>query len=305
MMLADDLLIEHGTPEDFRILAYLHYRSALPPAVTQIWTARERTGDPDAPPLGVLVMARPPLSCHLRDRATQGRYALRNRSLGAALVNRDFRIIARVIVAPRTQRRGLATRLVRHALAHAETRYTETLAAKARTHPFFERSGMTPYDRPPDAPRVRLLAALAYAGLQVDDLAQVERCQAALAALGEASRDFLHAELCRFAGPKAARLSSCEAPAPDSASDATCRALPPALLDYAHQRLVYRPLYLLWERPATAPAVAMPEVLDGVNGSRETRAHKNQTVIASTDIASTDKASTVKASIGPKGHHLW
>lgn len=235
LSVAPSFVPEAGTLADYYALAAYHYRTARPPAITQIWTLRDDRPDPAA----VLVVARPPLSCHLRALATARRYELAQRALAGALVNQDFRTIARVIVRPDAQGRGLATRLVRHALRRAETRYTEAIAVKARTHPFFERAGMTRFDRPPDETCVRLTAALEYADLRLADLQHPLLWQAQLARLDTATRVFLWAELRRWAGPKAARLIGHAEP-----GDARWR----ILLEYARQRLMERPVYLIWER---------------------------------------------------------
>ena len=84
------------------------------------------------------------------DRATGGAYALPDVRRRAALLNRDFRRLARVIVHPTFRGIGLAVLLVRHALAHAPTPYVEALAVMGRIHPFFQTAGMTVYDRPAD-----------------------------------------------------------------------------------------------------------------------------------------------------------
>ncbi|MEI8195909.1 MAG: hypothetical protein WCI73_08375, partial [Phycisphaerae bacterium] len=124
-------------------------------------------------------------------------------------------------------------------LSHAETRFTEAIAVKARTHPFFERAGMTRFDRPPDETSVRLAAALDYAAITLADLHQPAAWQPKLTQLDTPTRAFLWAELRRWAGPKAAGLIGRAEPGDRGWQ---------ALLTYARQRLMERPVYLIWER---------------------------------------------------------
>ena len=62
--------------------------------------------------IGVIVYARPALSLVARDRATGGRY--RSAGLGrtslAALLNREVRLVSRVVITPNWRGLGLASR---------------------------------------------------------------------------------------------------------------------------------------------------------------------------------------------------
>jgi hypothetical protein len=102
-----------------------------------------------------------------------------------------MRTISRVIVHPMFRGTGLAVRLVRHVLEHAETRYVEALAAMGRVNPFFKRAGMAEFDRPPLAGAVRFAAALAREGMEPLDLVDQD---------GAGFSEFLLKELRRFAG---------------------------------------------------------------------------------------------------------
>jgi GNAT superfamily N-acetyltransferase len=200
--------IERGTAADWRRLAPLHYRSHHAGAVTDVF--RMVYGDPRAPAgagrrgevlVGVIVYSRSPLSLAARNRATGGRYRL-----GAAcrvsvgrLVNRELRIISRVVIAPNWRGLGLARRLVAETLQEVGTPYVEALAAMGRVHPFFERAGMTAYRAPPAAQGERLRAALESVG--IDRLARRSpaRLAGALDALGPAARRLADREIGRWA----------------------------------------------------------------------------------------------------------
>ena len=74
--------------------------------------------------------------------ATGGRYGGPDRRAAAALLNAEVEAISRVIVHPVYRGCGLAVRLIRHALMHAETPMVEALAAMGAVHPLFEKAGM-------------------------------------------------------------------------------------------------------------------------------------------------------------------
>lgn len=150
-----------------------------------------------------------------------------------ALVNRDFRTIARVVVVPEYQGRGVGTELVRRAIMAAETRYTETLAWRARENPFFEKAGMQRWEGGWEPACIRMMAALAFAGLRPGDIERDEVWDN----LSSAERDFLLVEMRELAGPKITRLVR-------EAGDEWR-----GLVGYVRKRLCQRPAYLWWEKP--------------------------------------------------------
>ena len=88
---------------------------------------------------------------------------------------------------------GLAERLVRHALATAETPFVEALAAMGRVHPFLERAGMTPTHLEPDAVSRRVFAAAEAVGLTSADVAVVAPVRKLLSRRsGKAAARFRH-----------------------------------------------------------------------------------------------------------------
>jgi GNAT superfamily N-acetyltransferase len=221
----DGLTIEQGTPADYTPFKAFHYRGGRPGAVTRVFVARYREADlgrADAQrglPAGILIEALPALACALRSVALPGQFACKDQSLAAARLNRGMRTIARVVVHPAFRSLGLAAELVRHLLKRPETPYIEALAAMGRVHPFFEKAGMTPYDRPalPDA--VRLTAALEAQGLAPLDL---------ITLTPEKLSPFLQRELLRFARKRQALT-------------------PAAALAEARTRLLSQPVYYLWK----------------------------------------------------------
>ncbi|MCH8152186.1 MAG: hypothetical protein IH830_07420 [Planctomycetes bacterium] len=162
------LRTEAGTFADYKHLAPFHYKSGQPGTVTTVYrlvykaptvVGRFRRRHDETTVVGVLLRSFPSLGCQLRDYATNDRYRGIGARATAAMLNREFRTISRVVIDPRWRGLGLAVQLVRHALEHPETIFTEALAAMGRVHPFFERAGMTRYDRPPRPEYARLVDA--------------------------------------------------------------------------------------------------------------------------------------------------
>jgi len=255
----DGIVIEPGTPEDYRALADFHYRSHHVGAATRVVravvsqpsiTARFRACDShdaaqpaDRVVAGVLVLCLPHLGCGLRDYATRGRYRLRDRAAAATMLNREVRSISRVVVDPRWRGLGLAVRLVRWALDHPDDGvvFTESLAAMGRVHPFFERAGMTRYDRPPGAEQARLVEALARLGLEAAALASPRAARAAIGARSPDEQLWIEGELRRWqrrAGGTRSRKKG-DQPVDD-------------LLNAARDRLLSRPVYFLFAHAGAA-----------------------------------------------------
>lgn len=173
-----EIEIERGRLRDYEELGRFHYCAGRPAVATQVWTAWWRAGGEGGKNqggmkgegawgdagmrvvdlwgqqageegvrrmAGIAVVCMPVLACRLRDAATGHRYQRPDAAAAAAALNREMRCVARVIVHPTFRGMGLAVRLVRWALEHAETRYTEALAAMGRANPFFERAGMRAY----------------------------------------------------------------------------------------------------------------------------------------------------------------
>ena len=145
--LIDELRIERGGRGDYQPLASFHYKSGRPGAVTAVYRMVHRAptvasrfvGRPDETTIvGVLIRSLPSLGCQLRDRATSDRYRGMGVLAAAAMVNREFRTISRVVIHPQWRGIVLAVRLGRHDLDDPETGYTGATAASGAVQPFFE-----------------------------------------------------------------------------------------------------------------------------------------------------------------------
>ena len=250
--------IERGSRPDWLALAPFHYRSHQAGAVTDIFrmvyepSARAGTRPPRAQPptcgglrerlIGVIVYSRSPLSLAARDRATGGRYRTAGMGRVAAgyLINRELRIISRVVLAPNWRGLGLASLLVAETLPLAGTPYVEALAAMGEMHPMFERAGMTAYPQRPAPPGERLRAALEACGIDRAARRRGARLGLAVDALEIGRRSFVERELERWArsylGAKNHR---------------TCRLDRDRALDLAAGHLDSTPAYYLWRNPRT------------------------------------------------------
>lgn len=238
-----DLPIVAGGRADYLALKAHHYRPGHPMSMTRVLVIRDHTpsasdrflarqATPQA--IAVLVESLPALSCRLRDEALGGRYGHLRPKPRSQLLNEELRCISRVIVDPRYRGLGLAVRLVKHALATATTRYTEALAVMGRVSPFFDRAGMTAYERPALPAVQRALDALRFAGIEPNALAMPLLLQQRIEALPEPSRQLLTRELLRWYRSAGGRGSS--------KSPGLAR-----VLDAGRQQLLTNPIYYLKE----------------------------------------------------------
>lgn len=237
------LPIVPGCRADYLALKAHHYRPGNPMTMTRILsihdatpTATDRflTRGVGPQPIAVLVESLPALSCWLRDEAMGGRYGYLRPKPRSQLLNEELRCISRVIVDPRYRSLGLAVRLVRHALATATTRYTEAIAVMGRVSPFFDRAGMTAYQRPALPAEERALAALRYAGIEPGELAMPTSIERRIARLPGLKKALLNKEMTRWYRTAGGRGVS-KSP---SLSE---------VLDAARQNLLANPIYYLKE----------------------------------------------------------
>ena len=129
----DRLTVEPGNLADYRAFAPMHYRQRdLLGFVDRVFVLRD--GDE---PLGVVLYAHPPIELSLRNSATGGRFVRNGRRL-----NREMRILRRLVLHPDVRGVGLGHWLVRRTLPLAGVRFVECLAALGAVNPVFERAGM-------------------------------------------------------------------------------------------------------------------------------------------------------------------
>lgn len=118
-----------------------HYTSVRPARLCRVLAAYDARHD-SREPIGALIVAYPPLNARWREAAWPGDYRVGTRAAIARRVNREIRVIARVVVDPRWRGTGVGVALVRAYLASARTRRTEAVASMGTHCPIFERAGM-------------------------------------------------------------------------------------------------------------------------------------------------------------------
>ena len=123
----------------------------------KVFVLREGVG---GEPCGIVVYSHAPLELALRNRATQGRF-VRN----ADRLNREVRILRRLVIHPDVRGCGLGHRLVARTLPRVGTRFVECLASMGVVNPVFEKAGMKRIGQcAPTPEQAKVLAALAKLG---------------------------------------------------------------------------------------------------------------------------------------------
>lgn len=130
------MLIEPGSVRDYQHFRAMHYRSRDGLGfVDKVFLLRESAA---GQPLGILVFAHAPLELAMRNLATGGRFIRNIRRL-----NRELRILRRLVMHPDIRGCGLGHWFVRNTLPQVGVRFVECLAAMGEVNPVFERAGMT------------------------------------------------------------------------------------------------------------------------------------------------------------------
>ncbi|HKQ49559.1 MAG TPA: ATP-binding cassette domain-containing protein [Phycisphaerae bacterium] len=140
--------IEPGRLSEYQLFSGMHYRQRDNLGfVDKVFLLRER---PRGEPLGIVVFAHAPVELALRNHATGGRFVRNIRRL-----NRELRILRRLVMHPDVRGCGLGHWFVRRTLPQVGVRFVECLAVMGAVNPVFERAGMTRIGRCP-VPRGRL-----------------------------------------------------------------------------------------------------------------------------------------------------
>jgi GNAT superfamily N-acetyltransferase len=129
------LRIEPGTVRDYQQFAGMHYRRRDQLGfVDKVVVAREVSG---GELVGIVVYGMPVLQLRLRNRVTGGRFVRSVRRL-----NRELRVLKRLVIHPDVRGCGLGHWLVRRTLPMVGARFVECLAAMGAVHPVFDKAGM-------------------------------------------------------------------------------------------------------------------------------------------------------------------
>lgn len=129
------MVVEEGCSRDYDAFAAMHYRKTDELGfVDKVFVLREGRG---GELLGIVVYAHGPLELALRNQATENRFRRNPHRL-----NREMRILRRLVIHPDVRGCGLGHLLVRRTLPLVGTQYIECLASMGEVNPVFEKAGM-------------------------------------------------------------------------------------------------------------------------------------------------------------------
>ena len=187
--------IERGTIADYDALSCFHYLTGRPALHKRVYVIRSGPKrPPGVPDVAAVCVVSPPLAnVRGRNAATSRRYCGPDRRSAMLLLNSEIESISRVVVHPIFRGCGLGVKLVRHAIASAQTPLVESLAAMGAVHPLFARAGMAGYDVPPDRYVARFISAAESVGIAPEQIPAVEPVRKLLAKRTNAAR-FLQSE---------------------------------------------------------------------------------------------------------------
>lgn len=172
MSLVSSLRIERGRIRDYDRFADMHYRKRDRLGfVDRVFVLRDVEHDQA---LGIVVYGMPALQLRARNMVTGGRFI---RDPG--LLNREVRVLKRLVLHPDIRGCGLGHYLVEQTLPRADVRFVECLAAMGEVNPVFDKAGMRRVTTvTPTAEQAAILAELRSLGadpLAADFVVQVCR----------------------------------------------------------------------------------------------------------------------------------
>jgi len=132
---ARQLRIERGSVRDYEHFAPMHYRARDQLGfVDKVFVMRHGFG---GDLLGIVVYGHAALEVSLRNRATGGRFVRNGKRL-----NRELRVLKRLVIHPDVRGCGLGHWLVKRTLPLVGVRFVECLAAMGAVNPVFDKAGM-------------------------------------------------------------------------------------------------------------------------------------------------------------------
>jgi len=178
---------------DYRKLACYHYRDTELTACSAVFAMRFRRET-----VGAIVYTMPVLAIELRTMATGGVFADLDNATRLALINKNIRCIARVVVEPRFRGVGLAARLVRETMPRMDVPIIEAVAVMGLIHPFFKKAGMTAYKAKMSSRCAQMLEAFSLVGVEEHMLLEPDRVHRRLDRLGSDQKQFIKRQMSEF-----------------------------------------------------------------------------------------------------------
>lgn len=195
------LRIVRGSLKDYERFAHFHYRDIRPGAFAGIFAIRPvktLAGSFGTETVGVVAFRTPSAEVELRNIATGNLFSGFDRFTHLALINKNIRCIARLIIEPRFRGLGLASWLVRETMPQMNVPIIEGLSVMGAVNPFLERAGMRAYTAKMPARCVRLAEAFSVVGIERRDLIDPREAQRKLEALEREKAEFIEREIRNF-----------------------------------------------------------------------------------------------------------
>ena len=134
-----DMVVEPGDKTDWDILSKWHYKSHKTGARTHIFRmVNKRTQEL----VGTIVYGMPPLALAGRNAYTPI-YGGKSTREKCQKLNREVRIISRVVITPKYRSLGLSAKLIKDSLPQTNMRFCELLSVMGNYNKFCEKAGMT------------------------------------------------------------------------------------------------------------------------------------------------------------------
>jgi len=224
------LRIVRGSFEDYKKLARFHYRDCRPGAYTAIFVIKPVKGI-SKEPVGVIVYTMPSMGAELRNAATGDFFSGFDHRTRLSLINKNIRLISRVIIEPRFRGLGLASRLVRETMPEMGVPIIEAMAVMGMVNPFFEKAGMQAFTAKTPIRCVQLVEAFSAVGVEKEELIDAEKVQRKLERLGRRQAEFIESHINFF-------LQSYGKRRYEKAGAERTR--------FVLSKLTFRPIYYIW-----------------------------------------------------------
>jgi predicted GNAT family N-acyltransferase len=195
------LKIVAGDISDYKRLASFHYRHSMIGPFKKIFAIKPTKGLRHfigTETVGVIIYGTAALGVELRNTATENMLTGLDGKTRAALINKNFRCITRVIIEPRFRGLGLGSKLVRETLAKADVPIVEALAVMGSVNSFFEKAGMTSYTASQSRRCVQMTEAFGVVGIKDDEFINTEAVNKKLNKLTGKPKAFIENQIRRF-----------------------------------------------------------------------------------------------------------